>query len=69
MHGDVRDERFVLHAVGGPVLVGVEDELRPSVDGPVAGRDDLGPHGFDLLQVGRILLPEGHHDFGVVALG
>jgi hypothetical protein len=69
VHGHVGHQGLVLDLVRSPILVRVEDEFWPPIDGAVAGRDDLGRHGVDLLQVGRVLLAEGHHDLGVVALG
>ena len=69
MHGDKGQNHLVLNIVRSPIPVTAQYELRPIVSRPVTGGDDINFQCGDLFQVFLNLLPEGHHDLGVISLG
>ena len=69
VHRNKRDQRLVGHSIRSPVPVRLQDEFGPGINHAVTGGDHVDGRLLQPVEVFADLGPEGHHDFGVIALG
>ena len=68
VHRYVSHYHLVFHVVADPVLVGIDNKLRPLINRAVTRCNHLNVKRFELFKIIFYRRPERHHDFRVIPL-